>query len=141
MVSIFHNRAFFVRNYESVHLVKDYIVELRSIFYNSFITKNMLGGIVMEIHWVNGQYREDNRIFDSPFEVYEWTDSLYQDFSNHFLREENVGYASPDVKVIDCLTELIPQWAIYINVVVILHRDVIEVDGKNVYRVWTSYSR
>ncbi|MCS1382449.1 hypothetical protein NXZ75_09600 [Lysinibacillus sphaericus] len=95
----------------------------------------------MEIHWVNGQYREDNRIFDSPFEVYEWTDSLYQDFSNHFLREENVGYASPDVKVIDCLTELIPQWAGYINVVVILHRDVIEVDGKYLYRVWTSYSR
>lgn len=109
-------------------------------FYN-YNKKQMLGDIVMEIHWVNGQYREDNRIFDSLFEVYEWTDSLYQDFSNHFFREESVGYATPDVKVIDCLTELIPQWAEYINVVVVLHRDEIEVDGKYVYRVWTSYSR
>lgn len=41
--------------------------------------KRMFGGNVMEIHWANGQYREDNRIFDSQFEVYEWTDSLYQD--------------------------------------------------------------
>ena len=30
----------------------------------------------MEIYWVNGQYQEDERIFDSQFEVYEWTDSL-----------------------------------------------------------------
>ncbi|WP_409368972.1 hypothetical protein [Lysinibacillus sp. 38-6] len=95
----------------------------------------------MEIHWVNGQYREDNRIFDSQFEVYEWTDSLYQDFSHRFFREENVGYATPDAKVIDCLTELIPQWAEYTNVNVTLHRDKIEVDGKDLYRIWISYSR
>lgn len=62
-------------------------------------------------------------------------------FLKSLFREENVGYATPDVKVIDCLTELIPQWAGYINVVVVLHRDEIEVDGKYVYRVWTSYSR
>ena len=95
----------------------------------------------MEIHWVNGQYREDDRIFDSQFEVYEWTDSLYQDFSNCFFREENVGYATPDVKVIDCLIELITQWAGYTNVNVILHSDKIEVDGKYMYRIWTSYSK
>lgn len=63
----------------------------------------------MEIYWVNGQYQEDERIFDSQFEVYEWTDSLYQDFSNGFLRKENIGFATPDVKVMDCLTELIQQ--------------------------------
>lgn len=95
----------------------------------------------MEINWVNGQYPEDNSIFDSQFEVYEWTNSLYQDFSNCFFREENVGYITPDVKVIDCLTELIPQWARYTNVNVILHRDKIEVDSKYVYRIWISYNR
>ena len=53
----------------------------------------------MEICWANGQYQDDERIFDSPFEVYEWTDSLYQDFSNGFYRGDNVGYTTPDVKV------------------------------------------
>ncbi|MEK5486980.1 MULTISPECIES: hypothetical protein [unclassified Lysinibacillus] len=95
----------------------------------------------MEIYWVNGQYQEDEQIFDSQFEVYEWTDSLYQDFSNGFLRKENIGYATPDIKVIDCLTELIPQWAEYMNVYVTMHRDKIEVDCKKMYRIWTSYSR
>lgn len=52
----------------------------------------------MEIYWVNGQYQEDVRIFDSKFEVYEWTDSLYQDFSNGFLRKENIGYTTPDIR-------------------------------------------
>ncbi len=94
----------------------------------------------MEVYWVNGQYQEDERIFDSLFEVYEWVDSLYQDFSNGFLRKETIGYATPDVKVIDCLTELIPQWAGYtnVNVNVTMHRDKIEVDGKDMYRIWTS---
>jgi len=95
----------------------------------------------MEIIWVNGQYQEDERIFDSQFEVYEWTDSLYQDFSNGFLRKENIGYATPDAKVIDCLTELIPQWAGYTNVNVILHKDIIEIDGKDLYRIWITYCR
>jgi len=31
----------------------------------------------MEIYWVNGQYQEDERIFDSQFEVYEWTDLVW----------------------------------------------------------------
>ena len=92
----------------------------------------------MQIHWVNGQYPEDDRIFDSQFEVYEWSDSLYLDFSNCFFRKENVGYATPDIKVIECLTELIPQWAEYMSVNVKLHRDEIKVDGKSVYRIWTS---
>ncbi|MFJ7666431.1 hypothetical protein ACIQXI_04945 [Lysinibacillus sp. NPDC097195] len=95
----------------------------------------------MEIFWVNGQYQEDERIFDSQFEVYEWTDSLYQDFSNGFLRKENIGYATPDAKVIDCLTELIPQWAGYTNVNVTLHRDKVELDGKDMYRIWITYNR
>lgn len=61
-------------------------------------------------------------------------------FFKWFLRKENIGYATPDVNVIDCLTELIPQWAEYTNVHVTMHRDKIEVDGKEIYRFWTSYS-
>ena len=47
----------------------------------SYTCASLGGGIVMEVHWINGQYQEDERFFDSQFEVYEWTDSLYQDFS------------------------------------------------------------
>lgn len=94
----------------------------------------------LEIHWVNGQYREDERIFDSQFEVHEWTDSLYQDFAYCFFRKELVGYATPDIKVIDYLTKLIPEWAENVNVKVILHRDEIHVDGNYMYRIWTSYN-
>ncbi|KGA80449.1 hypothetical protein KQ41_16380 [Lysinibacillus fusiformis] len=59
-------------------------------------------------------------------------------FLQRLLRKETIGYATPDVKVIDCLTELIPQWAGYTNVNVTMHRDKIQVDGKDMYRIWTS---
>ncbi|MEK3886676.1 hypothetical protein [Bacillus sp. FSL K6-3431] len=92
----------------------------------------------MEIQWMNGQYPEDKRTFDSQMEVYEWTHSLYPDFSNCLFREINVGYGTPDEKVIDYLTELLPQWAGYLNVEVIVNKDKIKEDGKYVYRIWTS---
>lgn len=92
----------------------------------------------MEIQWINGQYPEDERIFDSQMEVYEWTNSLYPDFSNGLFRVVNVGYATPDEKVIDSLTELLPQWAAYLNVQVTMHKDKIEINGKYIHRIWTS---
>ncbi|MEK5068650.1 hypothetical protein [Sporosarcina sp. FSL K6-1508] len=92
----------------------------------------------MEIQWLNGQYPEDKRIFDSQMEVYEWTNSLYPDFSNCLFSEINVGYGTPDEKVIDYLTELLPQWADYLNVEVIVHKDKIKEDGKYVYKIWTA---
>ncbi|MEK5038668.1 hypothetical protein [Sporosarcina sp. FSL K6-3457] len=92
----------------------------------------------MEVQWINGQYPEDKRIFDSEMEVFEWTNSLYPDFSNSLCREENVGYVTPDEKVIDYLTDLLPQWADYLNVQVIVHKDKIKEEGKIVYRIWTS---
>ena len=54
----------------------------------------------MEIQWVNGQYAEDNRIFDMETEVYEWADSLYGDFLDGLVNKKSVGYATPDEKVI-----------------------------------------
>ena len=93
---------------------------------------------MMDIQWVSGQYAEDKRIFDSQMEVYEWTDSLYPDFSNYLYREVNFGYATPDEKVIDCLTELLPQWAEYLSVQVIIHKDKILIGRKYLYRIWTS---
>lgn len=94
----------------------------------------------MEIHWVNGQYPEDKRIFDSQMEVYEWSHSLYPDFSNYIFRKVNVGYATPDEKVINYLSELIPQWADHLNVQIVVHKDQINIDSKYLYRIWTSSS-
>lgn len=92
----------------------------------------------MIIHWVNGQYPEDQRVFDSQVEVYEWTHSLYPDFSNCLFREASVGYATPDEKVIEYLSELIPKWADYLNVRVTLHTDKVLEDSEYIYRIWTT---
>lgn len=89
----------------------------------------------MEIHWVNGHHPEDKRIFDSEMEVYEWTHSLYPDISIYLTIEPSVGYATPDKKVLDLLTKLIPQWAEYLKVKVVIHRDEILEDEKYIYRI------
>ncbi|WP_342566655.1 hypothetical protein MKY09_11275 [Psychrobacillus sp. FSL K6-4046] len=94
----------------------------------------------MEIHWVNGQYAEDNRIFDMETEVYEWSDSLYGDFLDGLVNKKSVGYATPDEKVITSLSKLIPEWADHLNVKVSLHKDRITVNNTNLYRIWTSPS-
>ena len=48
----------------------------------------------MNITWINENYKEANRIFDSSFEVYEWADSLYPDFGGGMYTY--VGYESLD---------------------------------------------
>ncbi|QFG00990.1 hypothetical protein PB01_20550 [Psychrobacillus glaciei] len=95
----------------------------------------------MEIQWLSGQYSEDNRIFDSLFEAYEWTDSLYPEFLIYLVNKVNVGYATPDEKIIDYLTDFIPKWADYLNVKVTVIKEVTERNGKYIYKIWTSYSR
>ena len=92
----------------------------------------------MEIQWINGQYEEDNRIFDMETEVYEWTHSLYVDFLGGLVSQKNVGYATPDEKVTDKLSELLPKWADHLNVKVAVHRDKISINDRTLYRVWTS---
>lgn len=62
----------------------------------------------MDIRWISGRYNEDNRIFDSSWEVEEWVDSLYSDFAGAGF--VNVGYATPDEKVATNLTSCLPDW-------------------------------
>ncbi|MEO4052624.1 hypothetical protein [Solibacillus sp. CAU 1738] len=94
----------------------------------------------MDINWVNGQYAEDTRLFDSLHEAYEWTDSLYQDFSHSFYRRERVGYATPDEKVIDYLTDFLPEWASFINVQVNVHKEKLRVSDNFIFRIWVTYN-
>ncbi len=67
------------------------------------------------VKWINGGYKEDNRIFGSEFEAKEWTDTLYLDFVAYFGNQINVGYATPDEKVIKYLASFLHQWADYNN--------------------------
>ncbi|NRD76576.1 hypothetical protein HPT25_03605 [Bacillus sp. BRMEA1] len=54
------------------------------------------------ITWINGNYKEDNRIFDSKNQAEEWADALLPDSSPYLLGKIDVGYATPDEKVIKC---------------------------------------
>jgi len=58
------------------------------------------------VKWINGSHKEDNRIFDSEFEVKEWTEALYPDFVAYLSNKNNVGYVTPDEKVIKYLASL-----------------------------------
>ncbi len=93
----------------------------------------------MKIHWINGQYSEDNRIFDTKNEVYEWSNSLYGDFLGYLVSKVNVGYTTPDEKVINSLEKLIPKWANYLNIMVVVQKDKNNVNNKYLYRIWTLF--
>ncbi|MER2169583.1 MAG: hypothetical protein ABS938_03005 [Psychrobacillus psychrodurans] len=94
----------------------------------------------MEIQWINGQYAEDNRIFDMEMEVYEWSDSLYGDSLDGLVNKKSVGYVTPDEKVIASLSKLIPGWADHLNVKVAVHTDSITVNNICLYRIWITSS-
>ncbi|NRD78983.1 hypothetical protein HPT25_16585 [Bacillus sp. BRMEA1] len=68
------------------------------------------------IVWINGNYKEDNRIFDCKIQSEEWADALLPDFGPYFISKINVGYATSDEKVIKFLAILLPDWASYNNV-------------------------
>lgn len=89
------------------------------------------------VKWINGSHKEDNRIFDSEFEVKEWTEALYPDFVAYLNNDNNVGYITPDEKVIKYLTSLFPQWANYINLQIGVCKDKTEINGEIIYRIWT----
>ncbi|MFB5192578.1 hypothetical protein [Alicyclobacillus fastidiosus] len=90
----------------------------------------------MEIEWINEQYKESNRIFDSKWEVEEWVNSLYSDFSG--CLRTNVGYATPDENVFLRLSEELPRWAEYTHAQVEIHTDTQIVDGKPLYKIWVT---
>lgn len=89
------------------------------------------------VKWINGNYKEDNRIFDSEFEVKEWSEALYPDFVAYLNDKTNVGYATPDEKVIKYLASLFPQWAAYINIQVDVCTGKTEINGQIIYKIWT----
>ncbi|SHK58365.1 hypothetical protein [Alicyclobacillus tolerans] len=79
-------------------------------------------------------------MFDSAWEAEEWTDSLYPDtVGEGFV---NVGYATPDQKVVDFLIRQIPRWAEFLRShnpsmpAVIVHSLIDVVDGQPRYKVW-----
>lgn len=92
----------------------------------------------MSIKWINGQYKEDSRIFDSEFEAEEWVDGLFTDFSIYMNNEVNVGYATLDKKVMEFLSVYLLKWAEWLGVKVNIHTDEEKVDGKVLYKIWTT---
>ncbi|MEI2358720.1 hypothetical protein, partial [Mesobacillus zeae] len=97
------------------------------------------GGLVplKNVKWINGSYKEDNRIFGSEFEAKEWTDALYPDFVAYLGNKINVGYATPDEKVIKYLASFLPQWADYNNLKVDVCTEKTKIDGQIIYKIWT----
>ncbi len=97
----------------------------------------------MQIHWINGRYKEDDMTFDSDWEAQEWADSICSDFvCSGFFGHEAVGYATPDEKVATHLCKLVPQSAEFIRtqdkslprLAVKIASE--EVNGRVVYKVW-----
>jgi hypothetical protein len=89
------------------------------------------------VKWINGSYKEDNRIFDSEFEAEEWTDALYPDFVPFLANKMNVGYKTPDEKVIKYLADFLPGWACSNDINVRICTEKTTVDGQIIYKIWT----
>lgn len=89
------------------------------------------------IIWINGSSKEDNRIFASDLEARECAEALYSDFAAYLSKENNVGYASPDEKVIHYLLTILPQWAVYNHLKVEVCTEKINISGQIIYRIWT----
>ncbi|WP_438491566.1 hypothetical protein [Paenibacillus sp. IHBB 3054] len=90
----------------------------------------------MNIEWINEDYKEANKIFDSTREVCEWADSLYPDFAGG--QRVNVGYATPDDKVYTYLVEHLPKWASNNNVMININTSQDLVNGKMIYKIWVT---
>lgn len=93
------------------------------------------------IKWISEGYIEGSRIFDSEFEAREWADALYPDFAAFIGNQMNVGYATPDEKVIKYLAAFFPQWAEYNNVQVDICTEKTEIDDQIIYKIWTGRRR
>ncbi|SFS76548.1 hypothetical protein [Paenibacillus sp. BC26] len=90
----------------------------------------------MDIEWINENYKEANMIFESSWEAFEWTDSLYSDFAGGL--RVNVGYATPDDKVYTLLVEHLPKWANNNKVKLNVNTSQDLVDGKIIYKIWVT---
>lgn len=93
--------------------------------------------LLSDITWISGSYKEDHRFFNSELEAEEWTNALYSDFVPYIANKLNVGYASPDKKVIQSLEKLLPEWADYHEVKIHICKENISADGEVIFKVWT----
>jgi len=89
------------------------------------------------VKWVNGSYKEDNRIFDSEIQAEEWVDALYPDIAPYLYNKINVGYATPDEKVCKYLLNYLQAWARYNNVNVSIYTEKTTKNGIVSYKIWT----
>ncbi|WP_102275308.1 hypothetical protein [Cytobacillus massiliigabonensis] len=92
---------------------------------------------VEKFKWINGSNKADNQIFDTEFEAKEWTESLYSDFAAYISKENNVGYATPDEKVINYLISHFPQWADFNHLIVDVCTEKINKEGQTIYKIRT----
>ncbi|MGG2028009.1 hypothetical protein AB1282_20115 [Gottfriedia sp. S16(2024)] len=88
------------------------------------------------IIWINGSYKEDNYIFETHLQAEMWADALYPDFGQYLCSNTNVGYATPDEKVIKCLSELLPEWINYnkTNGSICLGEE--KINGRIIFKIW-----
>ncbi|MBP2243200.1 hypothetical protein J2Z40_003788 [Cytobacillus eiseniae] len=89
------------------------------------------------VKWINSGHKEDNRIFSSEIEAKEWAVALYPDFVAYLGIQRNVGYATPDDKVIKHLAVFFPQWADYYNLQVDICTEKLQIDGQTNQKIWT----
>ncbi|MEH7109045.1 hypothetical protein [Bacillus sp. JJ1764] len=89
------------------------------------------------IVWINGTYEEDNRIFDSSRQAEEWANALFPDLGPYLISKIDVGYATPDEKVIKYLESLLSEWAGYYNIKISIHCEMKIKDGQEIYSIRT----
>lgn len=94
----------------------------------------------MEVEWINGKHKEDNLIFDSDFEAYEWADSITQDLSGYLWDRKNGGYMTRDIKVFEYLAKLVPSIAEIYNVEnVCFNKEKEIINGQTNYKFWITH--
>ncbi|MEW9053810.1 MAG: hypothetical protein AB2392_21805 [Neobacillus sp.] len=74
-------------------------------------------------------------IFDSEYEVEEWVDSLYSDMVPYLANNINIGYATPDQKVVKSLENHLPCRVDFNEVNIQIHSEKGKEDGKVIYKI------
>lgn len=106
-------------------------------YESTWCKRSKVGDLVKKIIWINGNYKEDNRIFDSKIQAKEWADSLLPEFGPYLISQVNVGYETPDEDVINYLEYFLPKWATYNNAKISIHREKTIRDGQDLYIICT----
>lgn len=90
--------------------------------------------VTAEIKWFHERDPVGNRIFDSWWEADEWADSILTDFYPF----DNIGYMTPDEKVMACLLRRLPPYIRGCDWEATVHTATDSIDGKTVFKIWTT---